>query len=59
LTHLAGRQYLLTGLLANNESNLNDWINHPQQIKPGAHMPDFMLEKDSLRAIAHYLSQLK
>ncbi len=59
LTHLASRTDILTGLLKTNENNLFAWINHPQQIKPGAHMPDFILEKDSLKAIVHYLSQLK
>ena len=59
LTHLASRQTLLTGLMENNESNLFKWINHPQQIKPGAHMPDFNFSKDSVNAIVHYLEELK
>ncbi len=59
LSHIASRQEILTGLLKNNEQNLYEWINHPQQIKPGAHMPDFILDKDSVIAIAHYLSELK
>ena len=59
LTHVASRQYLLTGLLQTNEDNLYKWINHPQQIKKGAYMPDFILNKDSVRALAHYLEQLK
>ena len=59
LTHLASRQTLLTGLMENNESNLFKWINHPQQIKPGAHMPEFNFNKDTVNAIVHYLNQLK
>jgi len=59
LTHVASRQYLLTGLLHTNEGNLYQWINHPQQIKQGAYMPNFILNKDSVRALAHYLAQLK
>ena len=59
LTHIGSRQEILTGLMKNNEANLYEWINHPQQIKPGAHMPDFILDKDSVNAIAHYLSGLK
>ena len=59
LTHVASRRYLLTGLLETNEENLYKWINHPQQIKQGAYMPDFILNKDSVRALAHYLVQLK
>jgi cytochrome c oxidase subunit II len=59
LSHVGSRQELLTGLLNNSEENLYKWINHPQAIKAGAHMPDFILAKDSLTAIAHYLSELK
>jgi len=59
LTHVGSRQYLLTGLLKTNEDNLFEWINHPQQVKPGAYMPNFILNKDSVRALAHYLEQLK
>ena len=59
LTHIAGRQTLLTGLLENNEANLFKWISNPQKIKPGAHMPDFNMDKDSVKAIVHYLEELK
>jgi cytochrome c oxidase subunit 2 len=59
LSHIGSRQNLLTGLLKNDEDNLYKWINHPQKIKPGAHMPDFILEKDSVMALAHYLNELK
>ena len=59
LTHLASRGEILTGLLKNNESNLFSWVNHPQEIKPGAHMPDFNFSKDTVNAIVHYLDQLK
>jgi cytochrome c oxidase subunit 2 len=59
LTHIASRQTLLTGLMKNSEENLYKWISHPQEIKPGAHMPDFNMDKDSVKAIVHYLEQLK
>ncbi|HVS97751.1 MAG TPA: cytochrome c oxidase subunit II [Puia sp.] len=59
LTHLGSRSTILTGLLGTNEKNLTDWIEHPQQIKHGAYMPEFMFAKDSIRALAHYLEQLK
>lgn len=59
LTHLAARHTLLTGLMENNEDNLFKWVNHPQKIKPGAHMPDFNFGKDTVNAIVHYLNQLK
>ena len=59
LTHVGSRQQLLTGMIDNNETELYKWINHPQQIKEDAHMPDFIFDKDSVQAIAHYLAQLK
>jgi len=59
LTHLASRQTLLTGLMENNENNLFKWVSHPQEVKPGAHMPDFNMDKDSVKAIVHYLEELK
>ncbi|HEV2482748.1 MAG TPA: cytochrome c oxidase subunit II [Puia sp.] len=59
LTHLGNRSTILTGLLTTSEEDLTKWINHPQEIKQGSYMPDFMFGKDSLRAIAHYLEQLK
>lgn len=59
LTHLGSRTELLTGLMKNNEQNLYQWISHPQEIKPGAHMPDFIFSKDTVQAIVHYLAQLK
>ncbi|MCX7010881.1 MAG: cytochrome c oxidase subunit II [Kiritimatiellaeota bacterium] len=39
LTHLADRDTLGSGVLANNVTNLTHWILHPQAIKPGCHMP--------------------
>lgn len=59
LTHLASRNEILTGLMKNNEANLFKWVNHPQEIKPGAHMPDFNFNKDSVNAIVQYLEKLK
>lgn len=59
LTHIGSRENILTGIMKNNETDLFAWINHPQQIKPGAYMPDFILKKDTINAIAHYLAQLK
>lgn len=59
LTHLASRPGILTGLMENNYENLMKWIDHPQKIKPGVHMPDFKFEKDTLAALVSYLQQLK
>ena len=59
LTHLASRQTLLTGVLDNNKENLEKWIQNPQEIKPGAQMPRFALDKQSLEALTTYLTSLK
>jgi cytochrome c oxidase subunit 2 len=59
LTHLASRQTLLTGVLKNNQENLKRWIQNPQEIKPGAKMPKFVLDKQSLEALTTYLTSLK
>ncbi|HXD77816.1 MAG TPA: cytochrome c oxidase subunit II [Puia sp.] len=59
LTHVGSRPTLLTGMLSTNERNLADWIDHPQEIKHGAYMPEFLFAKDSVLALAHYLEQLK
>lgn len=58
LTHVSARRELLTGILINNEANLFNWINHPQQIKPAAKMPELIMDRDSIKAIAHYLAGL-
>ncbi len=59
LTHLASRQTLLTGLMKNNKNTLFKWISDPQEVKPGAHMPDFNMDQDSVKAIVSYLEELK
>ena len=59
LTHLGSRQTLLAGLLENTKENLENWIRHPQQVKPGAYMPDFHLNDTTIKDIAAYLYNLK
>ncbi len=59
LTHIGSRQTLLAGLLENNLQNLENWIKDPQQLKPGAYMPDFHLDDTTVKSIAIYLNSLK
>ncbi len=59
LTHLASRQTLLAGMLPNNIDNLKSWISHPQTVKPGAHMPDFLLPDSSVNTLSLYLNSLQ
>lgn len=59
LTHLESRETLLSGMQPNNRENLSAWISNPQNVKPGAHMPNFIFNKDTIEAIVDYLSELK
>jgi len=59
LTHFSSRETMLTGMMANNPTNVEQWLTDPQKLKPGAHMPRFLLAKDSIRALTTYLTQLK
>lgn len=54
LTHLASRDGILTGLMDNNQENLFKWVNQPQRMKPGAHMPDFNLNEDTHNLLPSY-----
>ncbi|MEO6904221.1 MAG: cytochrome c oxidase subunit II [Bacteroidia bacterium] len=59
LTHFASRKMILGGILENNPKNVFDWLTDPQKIKPGAHMPRFIFNRDSISALTAYLEQLK
>ena len=59
LTHLASRETILSGMLKNNQKNLTRWLNNPQKVKPGAHMPNFRLSKNEINALVTYLEGLK
>lgn len=59
LTHLGSRSTLLSGMLSNNEKNLTRWLRNPQKVKPGAHMPNFILTKNEINALVTYLEGLK
>ena len=59
LSHLASRKMILSGKLYNNLLNLSRWIEDPQKIKSKAHMPNFILTKEEVNALASYLNALK
>lgn len=59
LTHLGSRQTILSGMMPNSPANLYRWLQNPQKVKPGAHMPRFIFNRDSIRSLTAYLSQLK
>ena len=58
LTHIGSRTTLLAGIMTNNPHNLKSWLRHPQQLKPGAYMPEFYLDETSLHALTAYLTSL-
>ena len=59
LTHLADRVTLGSGLLANNLTNLTQWISNPQALKPGVYMPALRLPPAEVHALAVYLGSLR
>jgi cytochrome c oxidase subunit 2 len=59
LTHFASRKTILTGMMANNAENVNRFLTNPQDIKPGANMPNFWLDNKTRQALVAYLMQLK
>lgn len=59
LTHVSSRETLLAGRLNNTKKNLRRWLKNPQKIKPGAHMPKFILSDKQLTALVAYLEGLE
>lgn len=59
LTHLGSRQTLGAGVLQNTPENLERFINHIQEVKPGAHMPSYTFPDPELTALVTYLEGLK
>jgi cytochrome c oxidase subunit II len=59
LTHVASRQTLAAGTLANTPDQLAAWIRDPQKHKPGTNMPAVPLSQDDLDALVAYLGSLK
>ncbi|MGH2718789.1 MAG: cytochrome c oxidase subunit II [Actinomycetota bacterium] len=58
LTHVASRQTLASGTIANTPANLAEWITDPQHIKPGAEMPPTGLTPAQAQALVAYLDSL-
>ncbi|WP_347158929.1 cytochrome c oxidase subunit II [Pontibacter chitinilyticus] len=59
LTHFASRPVMLAGMMPTTPDNLREWLTNPQAVKPGAHMPRFIFEQDSINALVAYISGLK
>ena len=58
LTHLAQRETIAAGKLANTRDNLERFIVDPQSVKPGVGMPPTAFDDDELSALLDYLEQL-
>jgi len=59
LTHLASRDTIAAGTLANTRGRLGAWISDPQHIKRGALMPRLDLSGPELQTLLDYLESLK
>jgi cytochrome c oxidase subunit II len=59
LTHLASRQTLGAGTVANERGQLGGWIVDPQAVKPGNPMPPTPLTADQLNDLLAYLEGLE
>jgi cytochrome c oxidase subunit II len=59
LTHLATRQRLAAGTIANDYVHLAGWIADPQHFKPGNRMPQVPMSGDDFTALIDYLQSLK
>jgi cytochrome c oxidase subunit 2 len=58
LTHFGGRATIAAGLLHNTPQNLDRWLADPQQLKPGANMPEVPLSAEDRAALVAYLEGL-
>jgi cytochrome c oxidase subunit 2 len=59
LTHLAGRALLAGGVSENNPQNLRLWLENPQQVKPGALMPNYHFTSEQLAQLMSYFETLR
>jgi cytochrome c oxidase subunit II len=59
LTHLMDRDTIAAGAAPNTPGNLRAWIENPDSIKPGSHMPPTKLANHDLDALVAYLETLR
>lgn len=59
LTHLASREQLGAGIIANTPANLRRWLADPQEVKVGAKMPGFKFTDQQLGQLVAYFETLK
>jgi cytochrome c oxidase subunit 2 len=59
LTHVAARKIIAGGVLSFTPQDLARWLANPQDIKPGAKMPNLNLAPQKINDLVTYLSTLK
>ncbi|MFL5305006.1 MAG: cytochrome c oxidase subunit II [Polyangia bacterium] len=59
LSHFGSRRALAAGALPNEPGPLDAWLNDPQTIKPGNHMPIVALRPEDRRDLVTYLEALQ
>jgi cytochrome c oxidase subunit 2 len=59
LTHFASRSTIAALTEPNTPANVRNWIQHPQQVKPGNKMPDLELPNADWDALAAYMETLR
>ena len=59
LTHFGSRTSIAALTLPNDPGNLARWLDHTQDVKPGALMPDIDLTPDQIKQLVAYLEGLK
>lgn len=59
LTHFRSRTTFAGGTLPNTRQELEEWIENPERLKPGAKMPGLALAPDQLAAVSAYLESLR
>jgi cytochrome c oxidase subunit II len=59
LTHIGSRATIAADSLANTPADMTDWLNHTQQIKQGALMPQLELSAVQVAELVAYLEHLQ
>jgi cytochrome c oxidase subunit 2 len=59
LSHVGSRTTLAADTITNTPAHMEEWLHDPQAVKPGSHMPNFLLTDSELRMLTAYLESQK
>jgi cytochrome c oxidase subunit 2 len=59
LSHIGSRTMIAASIMPNTDENLARWLRNPQEVKPGAGMPNLNLRPQDIDALVEYLHSLK